>query len=112
MTPQLPPLDLVKIAEQAGLHVDEGWLTCFEPPHTHPVPEMPSLRKFAELVGLQCAEAAVERYAAQVRAAVKALMEEERALRAKYPEDSYQRAEHNYAALICLDLNERLLKIK
>lgn len=62
--------------------------------------------------GLQCAEAAVERYAAQVRAALKAQIQDERLARDAEKADDWRKSQHTYAIGSHLEFGERLLQIK
>jgi predicted S18 family serine protease len=69
------------------------------------------MQAYATAYGLQCAEAAVERYAAQVRQAVQEIMDQEKSLRNVHEKDE-RYVQHQYAICTCIDIKERLLQIK
>ena len=99
MTPdQLPPLP------ESG--ASAGW------PYSTPSWEPAYNAAQMTAYGLQCAEAAVERYAAKVREAVQAVMEEEKRERDRAVSGSDAVEMHRYAIYTCIDIKERLLQIK
>lgn len=99
----LPPLPLLPSADGAYNEDNGAWSDTYH---------VDKMRAYATAYGLQCAEAAVERYAAKVREAVTAVAEKEKAIRSQHTQASNEFWKADYAAWTCIEIKNRLLDIR